>query len=209
MPAMEVVVRTARPDDPADGLLYESAAPYYAAYAGGPSARGGCCARSTRAAGTPRAGRSATSRRPAARSSACSPRSRRATATRSRAASSGSRCMHSAPWRDPAADPPPARDRGGLAASAGADALRRRARHRCRAPAARRRARAARPGRRHGRRRRAWTGVALDTGIENRAGALALRAQRLRPSALRPAPDERTARARRRLRASSATSSAR
>ncbi len=36
MPAMEVVVRTARPDDAADALLYESAAPYYAAYAGGP-----------------------------------------------------------------------------------------------------------------------------------------------------------------------------
>jgi hypothetical protein len=33
---MEVVVRTARPDDAADTLLFESAAPYYAAYAGGP-----------------------------------------------------------------------------------------------------------------------------------------------------------------------------
>ena len=36
MPAMEVVVRAARPDDPAAGLLYASAAPYYTAYAGGP-----------------------------------------------------------------------------------------------------------------------------------------------------------------------------
>jgi len=35
MPAMDVVVRAARPDDPADVLLYASAAPYYAAYAGG------------------------------------------------------------------------------------------------------------------------------------------------------------------------------
>ena len=36
MPAMEVVVRAARPEDPVDGLLFTSAAPYYAAYAGGP-----------------------------------------------------------------------------------------------------------------------------------------------------------------------------
>ena len=34
MPGMEVVVRAARPDDPAHTLLYVSAAPYYAAYAG-------------------------------------------------------------------------------------------------------------------------------------------------------------------------------
>ena len=34
MPAMEVVVRAARPSDPADGLLFASAAPYYTAYAG-------------------------------------------------------------------------------------------------------------------------------------------------------------------------------
>jgi GNAT superfamily N-acetyltransferase len=33
---MDVVVRAARPDDRADALLYASAAPYYAAYAGGP-----------------------------------------------------------------------------------------------------------------------------------------------------------------------------
>ena len=35
MAGMEVVVRSARPEDAADGLLYLSAAPYYAAYAGG------------------------------------------------------------------------------------------------------------------------------------------------------------------------------
>jgi len=35
MPAMDVVVRSARPEDAADGLLFLSAAPYYAAYAGG------------------------------------------------------------------------------------------------------------------------------------------------------------------------------
>jgi ribosomal protein S18 acetylase RimI-like enzyme len=35
MPAMQVVVRAARPDDAAAGLLFLSAAPYYAAYAGG------------------------------------------------------------------------------------------------------------------------------------------------------------------------------
>src|SRR5688572_14583793 len=35
MPRMDLVVRSARPADPADGLLFLSAAPYYAAYAGG------------------------------------------------------------------------------------------------------------------------------------------------------------------------------
>lgn len=40
MPAMDVHVRAARPEDPADGLLYESARAYYDAYAGnGPRAR--------------------------------------------------------------------------------------------------------------------------------------------------------------------------
>ena len=35
MPAMEVVVRAARPDDPAERLLFASAAAYYTAFAGG------------------------------------------------------------------------------------------------------------------------------------------------------------------------------
>jgi ribosomal protein S18 acetylase RimI-like enzyme len=35
MPPMEVVVRAARPEDPAYALLFDSAAPYYTAYAGG------------------------------------------------------------------------------------------------------------------------------------------------------------------------------
>jgi GNAT superfamily N-acetyltransferase len=35
MPAMDVVVRSARPEDAADVLLFASAAPYYSAYAGG------------------------------------------------------------------------------------------------------------------------------------------------------------------------------
>ena len=40
MPAMDLHVRAARPDDPAAGLLYESARAYYDAYAGGePRAR--------------------------------------------------------------------------------------------------------------------------------------------------------------------------
>lgn len=40
MPAMDLHVRAARPEDPADGLLYESARAYYDAYAGGePRAR--------------------------------------------------------------------------------------------------------------------------------------------------------------------------
>jgi GNAT superfamily N-acetyltransferase len=40
MPAVDLHVRAARPDDPADGLLYESAGAYYDAYAGGePRAR--------------------------------------------------------------------------------------------------------------------------------------------------------------------------
>ena len=34
MPRMELIVRPARPEDPADELLYESARPYYDAYAG-------------------------------------------------------------------------------------------------------------------------------------------------------------------------------
>ena len=36
MPPMDVVVRAALPEDPAPGLLFDSAAPYYSAYAGGP-----------------------------------------------------------------------------------------------------------------------------------------------------------------------------
>jgi ribosomal protein S18 acetylase RimI-like enzyme len=36
MPPMDVVVRAALPEDPAHGLLFDSAAPYYSAYAGGP-----------------------------------------------------------------------------------------------------------------------------------------------------------------------------
>jgi ribosomal protein S18 acetylase RimI-like enzyme len=34
MPSMQLIVRPARPEDPADELLYESAKPYYDAYAG-------------------------------------------------------------------------------------------------------------------------------------------------------------------------------
>ena len=36
MPPMDVVVRAALPEDPVHGLLFDSAAPYYTAYAGGP-----------------------------------------------------------------------------------------------------------------------------------------------------------------------------
>ena len=184
------------PTTPADGLLYVSAAPYYAAYAGGAGARAAAAAaRSTRAAGTPRAGRSAASPRPAAAVVgvlAAFPAddgealARRFVAPDARALAAVAR---------PGADPPPARDRRRLAAPAARDALRRRARHRSGAPAPRRR------------RARCWreaerlaaeaglAGVALDTGIENRAARALYERSGFAPRGLRPAPDERTARA--------------
>ena len=60
---MDVVVRAARPADPVAELLFLSAAPYYAAFAGGAGhARRAAAPGSTRGAGTPRAGRCAASR---------------------------------------------------------------------------------------------------------------------------------------------------
>ena len=103
------------------------------------------------------------------------------------------------PWRLPGAVPPPARDRRRLAAPAARRALRRRARRRPRPPAPRRGARAARRGRPAWRRARGLRGVALDTGIENRAARALYERSGFTQRGLRPVPDERTARADRRL----------
>ena len=73
---MDVDVRAARPGDPVPELLFLSAAPYYAAFAGGADHAGRSWHGSTPAAGTPRAGRSAASRSSATPSPACSPPSR-------------------------------------------------------------------------------------------------------------------------------------
>ena len=70
MPAMEVVVRPARPRTPRDGLLYALGRAVLRRLRRRRRARAAAAApRSTRAAGTPRAGRSAASPRRAARSS--------------------------------------------------------------------------------------------------------------------------------------------
>jgi GNAT superfamily N-acetyltransferase len=140
---MEVVVRTARPDDAADALLYESAAPYYAAYAGGPE------------------------------------RARRLLRT---------------PWRIPrlmrhlratavVAPHPPERMLY-IDALATAREHRRRGVARALLDQADRMAVAA-----------GLDGVALDTGIENRAARSLYERAGFSPSSLRPAPDERIARA--------------
>jgi hypothetical protein len=129
MPAMEVVVRAARPSDPADGLLFASAAPYYAAYAGGER-------RARRLldivypahgphgelGGLPRR----RARRPRGRGA------RRLPGGRERRAGAPVRAAHAAalgPLADPGADAPPARDRGDRAVPPRGRALRRRARH--------------------------------------------------------------------------------
>ena len=48
---MDLLVRPATPDDPCVPLLFESAKPYYTAYAGASSARWRCWRRSTREPG--------------------------------------------------------------------------------------------------------------------------------------------------------------
>ena len=191
---MDVVVRPARPDDPADGLLFASAAPYYAAYAGGPER----ALRLLRAL-YPRRGHSASwevcrvaedagvvvgllAAFPADAGDELARRFVRLTLT------------HSPPWRVPALfrhlrataavspRPPagmlyvdalatdPAHRRCGVATALLADAERQ----------------AAEAG---------LAGVALDTGIENRAARALYERTGFVPRGLRPAPDERTARA--------------
>jgi len=194
MPAMEVVVRAARPDDPAAGLLYASAAPYYTAYAGGAER-----AQRLLRALYPRRGHTASwevcriaeaggavvgvlAAFPADAGDALARRFIRLT------------LAHVPPWRVPrlfrhlrataavAPHPPtgmlyvdalatdPAHRRRGVARALLADAERQ----------------AAEAG---------LAGVALDTGIENRAARALYEHSGYVSRGLRPAPDERTARA--------------
>jgi ribosomal protein S18 acetylase RimI-like enzyme len=191
---MEVVVRTARPDDPVEELLYESAAPYYAAYAGGPE-------RARRLLRTlySRRGHSASwevcrvaevdgvlvgvlAAFPSAEGDELARRFIRLT------------LLHSAPWRIPRlmrhlratsaiAPHPPAR-------MLYVDALATDAAHRRRGVARALLAEADRMADAAG-----LEGVALDTGIENRAARALYEHAGFSLSSLRPAPDERTARA--------------
>ena len=192
---MDVAVRPARRDDAAHALLYASAAPYYAAYAGGPE-------RARRLLRTlyPRTGHTASWQVchvaeagdgsiagvlavfPADDSDALARRFVRLT------------LAHSAPWRVPAlvrhlrataavAPQPPA---GMLYVDALATdpAYRRRGVARTLLGEADRLAAAA-----------GLAGVALDTGIENRAARRLYERAGFSLRGLRPAPDERTARA--------------
>jgi ribosomal protein S18 acetylase RimI-like enzyme len=194
MPAMEVVVRAARPDDPVAGLLYASAAPYYAAYAGGQrSAQRLLRTLYTRAGHTAswevcrvaEAGGAVVGVLAAFPSDAGDELARRFVRLT---------LAHSPPWRIPALfrhlrataaispHPPagmlyvdalatdPAHRRRGVARALLADAERQ----------------AAEAG---------LAGVALDTGIENRAARALYEHSGFTSRGLRPAPDERTARA--------------
>jgi ribosomal protein S18 acetylase RimI-like enzyme len=191
---MEVVVRAASPDDPADALLYASAAPYYAAYAGGPE-------RARRLLRTlyPRARHTASwdvcrvadaggaivgviAAFPAEDGDALARRFVRLT------------LAHFPPWRLPAlfrhlratAAVAPRPPRGMLYV----DALATDPAHRRRGVARALLAEADRLAAEAG-----LGGVALDTGIENRAARALYERSGFVPRGLRPAPDERTARA--------------
>jgi GNAT superfamily N-acetyltransferase len=194
MPAMEVGVRTARPGDPVDGLLFESAAPYYSAYAGGPER-----ARRLLRALYPRRGHTASwevcrvaeadgaivgvlAAFPVADGDDLARRFVRLS------------LLHSPPWRIPrlmrhlratsaVAPHPPER-------MLYVDALATDAAHRRRGVARVLLAEAERMAAAAG-----LEGVALDTGIGNRAARSLYERAGFTPSSLRPAPDERTARA--------------
>jgi GNAT superfamily N-acetyltransferase len=194
MAGMEVVVRSARPEDAVDGLLFLSAAPYYSAYAGGDDR-----ARRLLAALYPLPGHTASwqvcrvaesggsvagviAAFPSAAGDALARRFVRLTV------------RHSAPWRllplmrhlrataAVAPLPPdrmlyvdalatdPAHRRSGVATALLADAERM----------------AAAAG---------LDGVALDTGLENRGARALYERTGFTPTTLRPAPDERIARA--------------
>jgi ribosomal protein S18 acetylase RimI-like enzyme len=194
MPAMEVVVRAARPDDPVDGLLFESAAPYYAAYAGGPER-----ARRLLRRLYPRPGHTASwqvcrvaeadgavvgvlAAFPARDGDALARRFVRLT------------LLHSPPWRVPrlmrhlhatAAVAPHPPD-GVLYVDALATVAAQRRRGIARALLAEADRMAAAAG---------LDGVALDTGIENRAARALYEHAGFTLRSLRPAPDEHTARA--------------
>jgi ribosomal protein S18 acetylase RimI-like enzyme len=191
---MEVAVRAARPDDPAAALLFASAAPYYTAYAGGE-------ARAQRLLRTlyPRRGHSASwevcrvaeaggavvgvlAAFPSEAGDALARRFVRLT------------LVQLPPWRLPALfrqlrataavapHPPP----GMLYV----DALATDPAHRRRGVARALLAEADRLAAEAG-----LAGVALDTGIENRAARALYERAGFVPRGLRPAPDERTARA--------------
>ena len=194
MPAMEVVLRAARPSDPADGLLFASAAPYYTAYAGGTRR-----ARRLLARLYPRSGHTASWEvcriaeadgavvgvLAAFPSDACDVLARRFVRLT---------LAHSAPWRIPAlfrhlrataavAPQPP----GGMLyvdALATAPSARRRGVASALLADAERQAAAA-----------GLVAVALDTGIENRAARVLYERSGFVSRGLRPVPDERTARA--------------
>jgi len=191
---MEVSVRAARPEDPAAGLLYLSAAPYYDAYAGGEKQ-----ARRLLEALYPRHGHTASwqvcrvaeldgevvgvlAAFPSAQGEALARRFVRLT------------LAGTPPWRLPAlfrhlrataaVSPHPPRDAlyvDALAVSAGA---------RRRGVASALLAEADRLSARAGCRR-----VALDTGIENRAARALYEHAGFDLTGLRPAPDQRVARA--------------
>ena len=197
MPAMDVVVRAARPDDPAArAALRVGGAVLRRLRRRRRAAPGGCCARSTRARGHTASWevcRVAEAGGAVVGVLAALPG--RARATRSRAASSASRCAHSPPWRIPrcsatCARPRPSprtRRRGmlyvdALATDPGA-------------PAARRGARAAGRGRPARGRQRASPASRSTPGSRTARRARSTSAAGFMSSALRPAPDERTARA--------------
>ena len=196
MPAMEVVVRAARPDDPARrAALRLGGSVLRAPTPAARSARGGCCACSTRAtahtaswevcrvaeAGGAVVGVLAAF--PSDDGDALARRFVRLT------------LAHSPPWRIPALFRHLRATAAVVAAPAGRDALRRRARDRSGAPSPRRRPRAAGRRRAAARREAGLGGVALDTGIENRAARALYERSGFISRGLRPAPDERTARA--------------
>lgn len=191
---MALVVRAARPDDPVPALLYASAAPYYAAYAGG-EARAQRLLRAL----YPRAGHTASweicrvalrgdevagvlAAFPAAEGDELARRFVRLTLARS------------APWRLPAlmrhlrataaVSPHPPRDVLYVDALATHPAHRRRGVARALLAEADRLAGAA-----------GLAGVALDTGIENLPARALYERSGFVSRGLRPVPDERTARA--------------
>jgi ribosomal protein S18 acetylase RimI-like enzyme len=194
MPAMQVVVRAARPDDAASGLLFLSAAPYYAAYAGGaePARRllrrlypRGRHTASWEVCRVAEAGNEVIGVLAAFPTEAGDELARRFVRLT---------LAHSAPWRIPAlfrhlrataiVSPQPPKGMFYVDALATHPAHRRRGVARALLDEAERMAAEARLG-----------GVVLDTGIENRAARALYERSGFLVRGLRPAPDERTARA--------------
>ncbi|MBA3406919.1 MAG: GNAT family N-acetyltransferase [Solirubrobacterales bacterium] len=191
---MQVVVRAARPDDAADGLLYVSAAPYYAAYAGGAER-----ARRLLRALYPRGGHTASwevCRVAEASSQVVGVLAAFPTDAGDELARRFVRLTlaHSSPWRIPglfrhlrataAVSPHPP------AGMLYVDALATDPAHRRRGVARALLAEADRMAAQAG-----LDGVALDTGIENGAARGLYERSGFASRGLRPAPDERTARA--------------